>query len=99
MSGYVLRPRAKADLAEIWRYTAERWNTAQADKYYRGIVAELGKVAESPTLGRPCDDIRPGYRRQNVGAHVIFYRTDGEAVDVVRILHARRDFRRHLPKS
>ena len=99
MSGYALRPRAEADLADIWRYTAQQWSVDQADRYYRGIIAALQMLGEQPSLGRACDDIRPGYRRYNVAAHVVFYVLTGGVVDVVRILHARRDFQRHLPNA
>jgi toxin ParE1/3/4 len=99
MSSYALRPRAQADLADIWRYTAREWSVDQADRYYRDIMAALQMLGEQPSLGRACDDIRPGYRRYNVAAHVVFYVMTDRVVDVVRILHARRDFQRHLPKA
>ena len=99
MSRYLLRERAEADLAEIWRFSAQRWNVAQADKYYGEIVGALRKLAAEPTPGRPCDEIRAGYRRHSVGSYVIFYLSGDEIVDVVRILHARRDFHRHLPSA
>lgn len=99
MSIYLLRERAEADLADIWRYTAQRWSVAQADKYYHELVEALGALASQPALGRPCDETRAGYRRHNVGSHVVFYLNAGDDVDVVRILHARRDFRRHLPSA
>ncbi len=99
MSGYALRKRAEADLADIWRHTARQWSVEQADRYYKGIVTALESLAEQPSLGRACDDIRPGYRRYNVVAHVVFYVLTDGVVDVVRILHARRDFQRHLPKA
>ena len=99
MTRFFLRPRAGADLAEIWRFTAQRWSVEQADRYYRQIVQTFDTLAERPTLGRICDDIRVGYRRHSVGAHVIFYRFAGEEIDIVRVLHSRRDFRRHLPRK
>jgi toxin ParE1/3/4 len=99
MSGYRLRERAEVDLADTWRYTARRWNVVQADKYYRQILERLNALAVEPQLGRPCDEVRAGYRRYNVGSHVIFYLRADDHVDVVRNLHARRDFARDLPKS
>ncbi len=96
MSAYLVRARAEADLEDIWRYTAARWDLAQADKYHGALVSAFRDLAERPNVGRTCDEIRTGYRRFNVASHVIFYvLTDGK-VDVVRVLHARRDFRRHL---
>ncbi len=97
MSAYLVRERAEADLADIWRYTATRWDIAQADKYHGALVGAFRNLAEKPNLGRACDEIRAGYQRLSVASHVIFYiLTDGK-VDIVRVLHARRDFRRHLP--
>ena len=97
MRRYRLRERAAADLADIWRYTAQRWSVAQADKYYREIVAALEGLGADLACGKSCDDVRPGYFRFGVGAHVVFYIASADGADVIRILHARRDFRRHLP--
>ncbi len=97
MSRFLLRASAEADLADIWRFTATQWSETQADRYHEGIVEALTVLASGHVQGRHCDEIRPGYRRYNVGSHVIFYRAAGDDIDVVRILHARRDFRRHLP--
>jgi toxin ParE1/3/4 len=96
---YLLRPSAEADLQDIWRYTATNWSVAQADRYYREIVRAFDAITAQPTIGRVCDEVKLGYRKHGVAAHVIFYRVTGDNVDVVRILHARRDFRRHLPSS
>jgi plasmid stabilization system protein ParE len=35
MSGYVLSPRAQADLEEIWDYSVEIWGTDRAEHYVR----------------------------------------------------------------
>ena len=96
MNGYQLRPSAEADLADIWRYTATRWNIEQANAYHAGIVEALTRIGENPEIGRECSDIREGYRRHPAGAHVIFYKIAAGVADVVRILHQNRDFPRHL---
>ena len=95
-SSYRLTPRAKADLDEIWDYTSERWDAAQAERYILQIKAAIESIASDPSRGRPCDDIRPGYLRYPIGSHILFYRLTGQGVDVVRILHQRMDFDRHL---
>jgi toxin ParE1/3/4 len=58
----------------------------------------LDELVQNPDLARSCDEIREGYFRRNVGSHVIFFRKAGDRFDIVRILHGRRNFRRHLPK-
>lgn len=96
MTRYVLSPRAQADLDEIWDYSAANWGDDQAEAYTRQIQAAVELIAADPRRGRACDDIRPGYSRFTVGSHVLFYRRAESGIDVVRILHQRMDFDRHL---
>jgi toxin ParE1/3/4 len=94
---YVVSPRARADLEEIWDYTAERWGIDQAEIYVRLLQDAIETVADDPRKGRPCDDIRAGYRKYAAGSHMLFYRSAGAGgIDVVRILHGGMDFERHL---
>jgi hypothetical protein len=37
MSGYLLSPRAQADLEEIWDYSEEIWGTDRAERYVRDL--------------------------------------------------------------
>ena len=53
-------------------------------------------VAADPRKGSACDDIRAGYRKFPVGSHVLFFREVDSGIDIVRILHSRMDFARHL---
>ena len=92
----VLSPRAKADIDKVWTDTAKRWGFDQADSYVRQIVRNLETLATHPAIGRACPEVRPGYRKYPSGSHVVFYKTIDGGVDVVRILHERMDFGRHL---
>lgn len=91
-----LRPAAQRDLAEIWDYTRERWDADQADAYVREIAVALARIAEDPRRGRPCDEIREGYRRYGIASHHIFFVARSDGVDVIRILHQRMDPDRHV---
>jgi toxin ParE1/3/4 len=93
---YVLSPRARLDLAEIWKYSAEHWDSEQADRYIRTLNESFAAVAKDVRLARACDEIRPGYRKFRSGSHVVFCRVTDEVVTVVRVLHSRMDFQRHL---
>jgi toxin ParE1/3/4 len=53
-------------------------------------------LVADPHLGRDCGHIRDGYRKYASGSHVLFYRLADDGVDIVRILHERMDFGRHL---
>ncbi|MFO1103910.1 MAG: type II toxin-antitoxin system RelE/ParE family toxin [Methylocystis sp.] len=96
MSLYALTPRAQTDLEDIWNYTVAHWGDDQAEKYLRQIVAAMAYVAADPERGRACDEIRAGYRKCAVGVHVVFYRNAQKGVEIIRILHQRMDFQRHL---
>jgi len=38
----------------------------------------------------------PAYWKYAVGAHVLFFRRTTDGIEVVRVLHQRMDFERHL---
>jgi len=94
---FVLKPRAHADLDEIWDYTADRWGLEQAETYIRRLWKDIQTVADKPSLGQECAVVRPGYRKYPSGSHVLFYRLADDGIDVVRILHERIDYERHIP--
>ena len=96
MKGYVLSPRAQKDIDDIWEYTVEHWNVRQAEIYLRQIQRAVETVAVAPNIARSCADIRPGYWKYPAGSHVLFFRITDQGINVVRVLHSRMDFERHL---
>lgn len=96
MRRIVLSPRAKIDLSAIWDYTFSQWGIEQAEKYVRDLWASIEQAAADPGKSIDIGDIRRGYRKMRAGSHVIFFRVVDEGIDIVRILHQRMDFDRHL---
>ena len=97
MSRLVLSPRVRDDLEAIWSYSVHLWGTEQAARYVLNIRDACAALAEGRRRGRPCDDIRLGYRRLAIGTHLLFYRTEPDGtIDVVRILHQSMDIALHL---
>ena len=96
MPGYVLSSLAQRDIDGIWDYTAEHWGSGQAETYVRDIQNAVETLAAYPRRGRRCDEIRPGYLKYRIGAHMIFFRHKGATIEIVRILHQSMDFERHL---
>jgi toxin ParE1/3/4 len=93
---YRLSPAAVSDLEAIWLYTVGEWGIDQAHRYTDDLTAAFDQLARSPLLGTACDHIRNGYRRSNVGRHVIYFRTTEYGIAVIRVLHDRMDASRHL---
>jgi len=96
MSRIILSPRAKLDLSEIWDYTFSQWGVEQAEKYVRELWSTMGHSASDSTKSVDIGDVRRGYRKSRSGSHVIFFKATDDGIDVVRILHQRMDFERHL---
>jgi toxin ParE1/3/4 len=96
LPAYRLSRLARLDLIEIADYTVDTWGLEQADRYVDGLVGCFERLARTPGIGRPCDRIRPGYRRMEHEMHVVIYRADRESVFISRILHQRMLPSRHL---
>ncbi len=97
MSEVVLSPKAKVDLSQLWDYTYGEWGTEQAEKYIREIWAAIEEQSSDLTKSVDISDVRKGYRKVRSGSHVFFFKaTKGGNLDVVRILHQKMDFDRHL---
>lgn len=96
MTTYRLTPAAQRDLSSIWDYTEQRWDAFQAETYLLEIRAAIERVADDPRRGRPCDEVREGYRRYSIGSHLLFYVERAQGVDVIRVLHQRMDPGRHI---
>jgi toxin ParE1/3/4 len=94
---FVLSPLAQTDLDDIWEHTVLRWGLDQAEEYTRQLWERIREVAARPAIGRACPEVRPGYHKYPSGSHVLFYRLIADGIDVVRILHERMDYERHLP--
>ena len=97
MSRIVLSPRAKADLSEIWDYTCSEWGVEQAERYVRDLWLVIQEQTHGHTKSVDVGDVRQGYRKSRSGSHVVFFKTTNDGVvDVIRILHQKMDFDRHL---
>ena len=92
MHGEVLRtPAARLDLCDIWGYIAED-NVTAADRMLDEIDAQCKFLARTPELGRLREDLSPRLRSWVVGNYVIFYRPQPNGIEVMRVLHGRRNF-------
>ena len=87
---------AKADLREIKQYTEQTWGAAQARRYLDEFRARVTLLRQRSRLGRPREELGAGLRSLPSRAHVIFYKDMDDRIEVVRVLHASMDARRHL---
>jgi len=85
MGNYRLREEAEADLERIWFYGLEHWGLEATDTYHAAFFDHFEQLAEQPLL-YPATDIRAGYRQSVCGADSVYYRIDGETVEIMAII-------------
>ncbi len=87
---------ALEDLRSIRAYTLETWGVEQEDRYLDRIWAKFDSLRLDPSSYRLQPDLFPGCRIAAEGKHVILFRAGADLLEVVRVLHAAMDFKRHL---
>jgi toxin ParE1/3/4 len=86
MAGYRLSPAAEADLYRIWLYGVEQWGVLEADRYYAALFQRFDQIAANPLQYPAVDDVREGYRRSVHGRDSIYYRCEGDLVEIMAII-------------
>ena len=86
MGTYRLTENAEEDLRRIYRRGLREYGEAQADEYYNALFDRFEQIAEQPFLYPAVDDIREGYRRSVCGVDSIYYRIEGETVEIMAII-------------
>lgn len=95
----VWSPSAGRDLRRIWRYFARVASEEIADRLLREIAEAAGRLADRPYLGRPREELLPGLRSLLAHPHSVFYRVTDDSIEIVPVLHERRDFSAALKKD
>lgn len=77
---------AELHLRELYLDGYLRWGAEQADLYYDNLICHFTLLQQSPQLFTRVDGIRRGYRRSICGKHAIYYRLNGDTVEIMAIL-------------
>ena len=83
---------AHNDLDDIWRYSAETWSIAQADRYIDDLVRVFETIAALPPLVRERLVFDPPVRIHTHESHLVIYAVAKDSVTVLRVLGARQDW-------
>ena len=89
----VTRP-AQGDLRDIRTYVAEHGSARAAARWIGTLRERFQRLADTPGMGRPRDDLAPGLRSLAVGEYLIFYIVVRAGIDIVHVLHGARDIER-----
>lgn len=93
-------PEAKRDLQHIKEYiTLELDSLATAINTVFKITKSIRRIKDFPALGAPLSgivDIPNDYRFLVCGNYLVFYRQEGDNVNVIRVIYSRRDYTKIL---
>jgi toxin ParE1/3/4 len=82
--------QARKDLQEIYDYIAEE-DPVAALRVIEGIESRAQGLADNPGTGSKRDELIAAMRSAAVGNYLIFFFAITDGIEVVRVLHAKRD--------
>jgi toxin ParE1/3/4 len=98
----IVLPQAKDDARDIDHYLAERSSSA-ADRFTKSLQSTIELQASIPTPGIPWPSYNPALaglrwtRVKGFPKYLLFLRTHGNVMEIIRILHSSRDLDALLP--
>jgi toxin ParE1/3/4 len=93
MKRFVLTPRAKRDVSDIWDYIAGD-NIAAADRVVGALNDAIVRLAKNPGIGHWREDLTDKrHRFFLVYSYLIVYRQGTKPLQIIRVLNAGRDVR------
>src|SRR5260370_27323157 len=91
MKRFILTPRAKQDLNDIWNYIAED-SLEAADRVLDTLDKAIVKLAKNAGIGHWREDLTDKrHKLFLVYSYLIVYRHETKPLQVIRVLHAARD--------
>lgn len=88
----LFRPKAEADLNDIWTYGLSEWSRGQVVAYLEGLDAALALLCSFPEMARERAEFVPPVRLYPYRAHVVVYMVAERHLDVIRVLHGKSDW-------
>ena len=87
---------ARADLKSIRRYSQRTWGPDRTAEYMGALRDTLQGLLAGTVVSRNREDLRPGLQMATSGRHCVFFEVEQSRIVVVRVLHDRMDYQRHL---
>ena len=91
MIRFRISKNALRELDEIFVYWDTRASLEVADRLVEAIEEHFALLAESPGIGRRCDEIAAGVRCFPAGKYLIYYRKARGSVEILHVFHGARD--------
>jgi toxin ParE1/3/4 len=91
MARYRIARRAGIDPDDIWLTIAERDSPVAADRVLARLYDAFVSLSLSPRIGARRFHFGPNLRMFPVYEYLIFYRPMDDGVEIVRVLHGKRN--------
>jgi antitoxin ParD1/3/4 len=96
---YIVAPQATRDIASIWQYLKDESSSEAADRVESVIRGKFVYLADFPNAGHYRRDLTSiDVRFFSIYSYLIVYRPETRPLQIVAILHGRRDVAKLLPK-
>lgn len=92
-------PPADDRLIEIWNYTLDQWDEAQADLYVRSLVEFIESLSGQRPLWRGVMNLRGVWYVRHEHHFVFFRELSGGVIGVITILHENMDLPARLKED
>jgi toxin ParE1/3/4 len=87
-----LSQAAQLDRMRVWLDGAERFGVERADDFIERIDATIRDTIDAfPNAGRQRAELGTGIGSFPIPPYVLFYRANARRVEIIRMLHGRRD--------
>ena len=98
MTALVALPQFESDLLDIWLTIAVDRPSA-ADAMVDRIWERCRALIDHPQIGPSRVDIAEDCRQLTIGSYLVLYRIAGDAVELVRAVHGRRNLTTVFPEA
>ncbi len=89
-------PEARNDLADIRRYTFDKFGEEQVDAYLSKLAEGIQRIRVMPGIGRRHDEIPDDLLLVKVEQHYLVYQHVHDQIHIVRILFTRSNLGRYF---
>lgn len=97
-----IRPQARQDIREIFRYYIEVGGIELAKRFRNTASRTFQQLAQFPSMGSPRKVRKPNFRGvrmwrvRGFDSYLVFYFPKEDGIAIERVIHASRDYQRVL---
>lgn len=93
----IIKPKAKEDLENIFKYSVKNFGFKIAENYLLAIETKFQSIKENNKIGKRNTLLGFKIRSIKSKSHLIFYKVfNNNTIEIIRILHQSMNYKDHL---